>query len=48
MWIVGHTEERNDNPNRDQSTVGADHPGLPAPVDRCSNPSEDTLNSHWL
>ena len=39
--------------NRDQSTVGADqstggadHPGLPASVDRCPNPSIETLNSH--
>ena len=43
-----HTEERNYNPNRDQSTVGADHPGLPASVDRCPSPSVDTLNSHRL
>ena len=34
--------------NRDQSTVGADHPGLPASVDRCPNPSDRTLNSHRL
>ena len=28
------TESRNYNPDRDQSTVGADHPGLPTSVDR--------------
>ena len=45
-WARSHMEERNYNPNRDQSTVGADHPGLPASVDRCPNPSIETLNSH--
>ena len=35
-----HTEDIwNCNPDRDQSTVGADHPGQPTSVDRCPNPS---------
>ena len=40
------TESRNYNPDRDQSTVGADHPGLPTSVDRRPNFFVDLLYSH--
>ena len=40
------TESRNYNPDRDQSMVGADHPGLPTSVDRRPNFCVDLLYSH--
>ena len=43
MYISGeekpYRRSRNCNPNRDRSTVGADHPGRPMSVDQCPNSS---------